>query len=89
MYAILCAVFIFYLDKSYSGYLPADVLEAGLKTGKYIQGHLNVNRQNAGDEAFVRRKRLEAFYALIFLDRNFIISERSDKKIVFVVLVTS
>ncbi|XP_071139750.1 DIS3-like exonuclease 1 [Mytilus edulis] len=46
--------------KGYSGYLPTDVLEAGLKTGRYIQGHMNVNKSNASEEAFVRRKREES-----------------------------
>ncbi|XP_021369057.1 DIS3-like exonuclease 1 isoform X3 [Mizuhopecten yessoensis] len=44
-------------DKDYVGYLPSDVIEAGLKTGHYTQGFLNVNKSNASQEAFVRRKR--------------------------------
>jgi DIS3-like exonuclease 1 len=48
---------IIYIDRGYSGYLPMEIIEAGLKTGKYIQGHMNVNRSNASEEAFVRRKR--------------------------------
>lgn len=44
-------------NRGYSGYLPVEIIEAGLKTGKYIQGHMNVNRSNASEEAFVRRKR--------------------------------
>ncbi|KAK6178827.1 hypothetical protein SNE40_011323 [Patella caerulea] len=42
-------------DRDYSGYLPLDVLEAGIKSGRYIQGILEVNRHNASTEAFVRR----------------------------------
>lgn len=52
---------LFYTEKGYSGYLPTDVLEAGLKTGRYIQGHMNVNKSNASEEAFVRRKRYSYF----------------------------
>ncbi|XP_060081062.1 DIS3-like exonuclease 1 [Ylistrum balloti] len=44
-------------EKDYVGYLPSDVIEAGLKTGHYIQGFLNVNKSNASQEAFVHRRR--------------------------------
>ena len=50
-------VICYIVDRGYSGYLPQEILEAGLKSGKYIQGHMNVNRSNASEEAFVRRKR--------------------------------
>ncbi|KAK3604725.1 hypothetical protein CHS0354_018965 [Potamilus streckersoni] len=43
--------------KEYSGYLPQDMLTAGLKSGKLIQGFLQVNRNNAFTEAFVRTSR--------------------------------
>ncbi|XP_052794965.1 DIS3-like exonuclease 1 [Mya arenaria] len=39
----------------YVGYLPADILAEGLKTGKYIQGFINVNKSNSLQEAFIRR----------------------------------
>ena len=38
----------------YQNHLPTEVLEAGIKTGQYIQGRLNVNKHNAQNEAFVR-----------------------------------
>lgn len=41
-------------EKEYSEHLPAEVLEAGIKSGRYIQGTLNVNRHRAQHEAFVR-----------------------------------
>ncbi|XP_048763599.2 DIS3-like exonuclease 1 [Ostrea edulis] len=43
--------------KDYKGYLPMDILEAGVKSGRFVQGHINVNRSNAGLEAFVKQKR--------------------------------
>ncbi|XP_069126738.1 DIS3-like exonuclease 1 [Argopecten irradians] len=44
-------------DKDYVGYQPSDVIEAGLKSGLYTQGFLNVNKSNASQEAFVHRRR--------------------------------
>ncbi|XP_071112514.1 DIS3-like exonuclease 1 [Haliotis cracherodii] len=42
-------------DRDYLGYLPSDVLEAGIKSGRYISGCINVNKHNAMTEAFVKR----------------------------------
>ncbi|ESO87500.1 hypothetical protein LOTGIDRAFT_127673 [Lottia gigantea] len=42
-------------SKDYSGYLPSDILETGIKSGRYIEGLLEVNRHNASTEAFVRQ----------------------------------
>ena len=39
------------------GYLPFDILTAGIKSGRYIQGFLQVNKSNASQEAFLRRSR--------------------------------
>ncbi len=39
--------------KDYQGYLAQAVLEAGLKSGRFVQGRLQVNRYNAQQEAFV------------------------------------
>lgn len=39
----------------YLGYLPTDVLEAGIKSGRLIKGFLNVNKHDAQREAFLRR----------------------------------
>ncbi|KAK3090437.1 hypothetical protein FSP39_011852 [Pinctada imbricata] len=44
-------------ERDYKGYLPSEVLDNGLKSGRFILGHLNVSRSNAAEEAFVRRKR--------------------------------
>ncbi|XP_022315246.2 DIS3-like exonuclease 1 [Crassostrea virginica] len=44
-------------EKDYKGYLPLDILEAGVKSGRFVQGHINVNKNNAGQEAFVKKKR--------------------------------
>ncbi|PFX22556.1 DIS3-like exonuclease 1 [Stylophora pistillata] len=41
--------------KEYEEYLPAEVLEAGIKAGRYLQGCLNVNKHCAQDEAFVQK----------------------------------
>lgn len=41
-------------EKVYSEHLPAEVLEAGIKSGRYIQGNLSVNKHRAQHEAFVR-----------------------------------
>ncbi|XP_076854118.1 DIS3-like exonuclease 1 [Brachyhypopomus gauderio] len=41
-------------EKEYPEHLPADVLEAGIKSGRFIQGTLNVNKHRAQHEAFVR-----------------------------------
>ncbi|XP_039074715.1 DIS3-like exonuclease 1 isoform X1 [Hyaena hyaena] len=40
--------------KEYAEHLPLEVLEAGIKSGRYIQGVLNVNKHRAQIEAFVR-----------------------------------
>ncbi|XP_037390155.1 DIS3-like exonuclease 1 isoform X1 [Pygocentrus nattereri] len=41
-------------EKEYTEHLPAEVLEAGIKSGRYIQGTLSVNKHRAQHEAFVR-----------------------------------
>ncbi|KAF4017031.1 hypothetical protein G4228_009220 [Cervus hanglu yarkandensis] len=40
--------------KEYPEHVPLEVLEAGIKSGRYIQGTLNVNKHRAQMEAFVR-----------------------------------
>ncbi|XP_068410159.1 DIS3-like exonuclease 1 isoform X3 [Eschrichtius robustus] len=40
--------------KEYPEHLPLEVLEAGIKSGRYIQGTLSVNKHRAQIEAFVR-----------------------------------
>ncbi|KFP22692.1 DIS3-like exonuclease 1, partial [Egretta garzetta] len=40
--------------KEYPEHLPVEILEAGIKSGRYIQGTLNVNKHRAQLEAFVR-----------------------------------
>ncbi|XP_055392730.1 DIS3-like exonuclease 1 isoform X2 [Bubalus kerabau] len=40
--------------KEYPEHVPLEVLEAGIKSGRYIQGTLNVNKHRAQIEAFVR-----------------------------------
>uniref|UniRef100_A0A250Y6Q7 DIS3-like exonuclease 1 n=1 Tax=Castor canadensis TaxID=51338 RepID=A0A250Y6Q7_CASCN len=40
--------------KEYPEHLPPEVLEAGIKSGCYVQGILNVNKHRAQVEAFVR-----------------------------------
>lgn len=40
--------------KEYPEHLPMEILEAGIKSGRYIQGTLNVNKHRAQLEAFVR-----------------------------------
>ncbi|XP_019581156.2 DIS3-like exonuclease 1 isoform X1 [Rhinolophus sinicus] len=40
--------------KEYPEHLPLEVLEAGIKSGRYIQGILKVNKHRAQIEAFVR-----------------------------------
>ncbi|XP_051561526.1 DIS3-like exonuclease 1 isoform X2 [Myxocyprinus asiaticus] len=42
------------VEKVYTEHLPAEVLEAGIKSGRYIQGNLSVNKHRAQHEAFVR-----------------------------------
>uniref|UniRef100_A0A673L1V2 DIS3-like exonuclease 1 n=1 Tax=Sinocyclocheilus rhinocerous TaxID=307959 RepID=A0A673L1V2_9TELE len=42
------------VEKVYTEHLPAEVLEAGIKSGRYIQGILSVNKHRAQNEAFVR-----------------------------------
>uniref|UniRef100_A0AAZ3SSQ8 DIS3-like exonuclease 1 n=1 Tax=Oncorhynchus tshawytscha TaxID=74940 RepID=A0AAZ3SSQ8_ONCTS len=41
-------------EREYTEHLPAEILEAGIKSGRYIQGTLNVNKHRAQHEAFVR-----------------------------------
>ncbi|KAL9987682.1 hypothetical protein ACROYT_G002028 [Oculina patagonica] len=41
--------------KEYLEYLPIEVLEAGIKAGRFLQGCLNVNKHCAQDEAFVQK----------------------------------
>ncbi|KAJ8370006.1 hypothetical protein SKAU_G00100340 [Synaphobranchus kaupii] len=41
-------------ERQYAEHLPPEVLEAGIKSGRYIQGTLNVNKHRAQLEAFVR-----------------------------------
>uniref|UniRef100_A0A4W3K1D2 DIS3-like exonuclease 1 n=1 Tax=Callorhinchus milii TaxID=7868 RepID=A0A4W3K1D2_CALMI len=40
--------------KEYPEHLPLEILEAGIKSGRYIQGVLNVNKHRSQLEAFVR-----------------------------------
>ncbi|XP_026528832.1 DIS3-like exonuclease 1 [Notechis scutatus] len=40
--------------KEYPEHLPVEILEAGIKSGLYIQGVLNVNKHRAQVEAFMR-----------------------------------
>ncbi|XP_072031507.1 LOW QUALITY PROTEIN: DIS3-like exonuclease 1 [Amphiura filiformis] len=42
-------------SKEYTEYLPMDVLSAGIKSGRYIDGAIRVNRHHAQEEAFVSR----------------------------------
>ncbi|CAN9506602.1 unnamed protein product [Ophioblennius macclurei] len=41
-------------QREYSEHLPAEVLEAGIKSGRFIQGSLNVSKHRAQNEAFVQ-----------------------------------
>nr|XP_020441270.1 DIS3-like exonuclease 1 [Monopterus albus] len=41
------------MEKEYAEHLPAEVLEAGIKSGRYIWGTLNVNKHRAQNEASV------------------------------------
>ncbi|GFX84222.1 DIS3-like exonuclease 1 [Trichonephila clavipes] len=41
------------LSSAYDNYLPVDVLEAGIKAGRYFRGYIRVNKHNASEEAFV------------------------------------
>ncbi|KAK6476934.1 DIS3-like exonuclease 1 [Huso huso] len=41
-------------EKEYAEHLPVEILQAGIKSGRYIQGTLNVNKYRAQVEAFVR-----------------------------------
>ncbi|XP_037308770.2 DIS3-like exonuclease 1 [Pungitius pungitius] len=40
-------------EKEFAEHLPAEVLEAGIKSGRYVQGTLNVSRHRAHSEASV------------------------------------
>lgn len=46
------------VTREYSEYLPLEVLEAGIKSGRFIQGCLNVNKHCAQDEAFVQKSEM-------------------------------
>uniref|UniRef100_A0A8C9VND5 DIS3-like exonuclease 1 n=1 Tax=Scleropages formosus TaxID=113540 RepID=A0A8C9VND5_SCLFO len=41
-------------EREYAEHLPAEVLEAGIKSGRYIKGTLKVNKHRAQQEAFVQ-----------------------------------
>ena len=43
-------------SEDYVDYLKQEVLEAGVKSGRYIQGRLNVNKHHSMQEAFVTRQ---------------------------------
>ncbi|XP_054710884.1 DIS3-like exonuclease 1 [Uloborus diversus] len=63
------------LSKSYDNYLPLDVLQAGIKSGRFFKGHLQVNKHNASQEAFVRSSKVfakdsEDIYVCGMRDRN-------------------
>ncbi|XP_028257661.1 DIS3-like exonuclease 1 [Parambassis ranga] len=45
-------------EREYSEHLPAEVLEAGIKSGRYSQGTLNVSKHRAQNEAFVQTEDL-------------------------------
>ncbi|KAM9825589.1 DIS3-like exonuclease 1 isoform X1 [Syngnathus typhle] len=45
-------------EKEFTEHLPAEVLEAGIKSGRYIQGTLSVNKHRAQTEASVRTEGL-------------------------------
>uniref|UniRef100_A0A3Q2CZW2 DIS3-like exonuclease 1 n=1 Tax=Cyprinodon variegatus TaxID=28743 RepID=A0A3Q2CZW2_CYPVA len=40
-------------QREFSEHLPAEIVEAGIKSGRYLKGTLNVNRYRAQSEAFV------------------------------------
>ena len=48
---------IYHSESDFVGYLPFDVLTAGIKSGRFVQGFLQVNKSNASQEAFLRRSR--------------------------------
>ncbi|XP_067105156.1 DIS3-like exonuclease 1 isoform X1 [Osmerus mordax] len=41
-------------EREYVDHLPAEILEAGIKSGRFLQGTLSVNRHRAQHEAFLR-----------------------------------
>ncbi|XP_048886192.1 DIS3-like exonuclease 1 [Brienomyrus brachyistius] len=41
-------------QREYPEHLPAEILEAGIKAGRYIQGTLRVNKHRAQQEAFIQ-----------------------------------
>ena len=43
----------------YFEYYKQDVLDAGLRSGKFVQGRLNVNKHHASLEAFVSRSSVQ------------------------------
>lgn len=46
--------------KDYTEHLSSDVLQAGIKSGIYIEGSLRVNKYHAQEEAFVQRRGLDS-----------------------------
>ncbi|XP_034038766.1 LOW QUALITY PROTEIN: DIS3-like exonuclease 1 [Thalassophryne amazonica] len=40
-------------EREYGAHLPAEVLKTGIKSGRYVQGTLNVNKHRPQQEAFV------------------------------------
>ena len=46
----------FFAETDFFGYLPQEMLEAGLKSGQLIQGSLQVSKYNAATEAFVKKR---------------------------------
>uniref|UniRef100_A0A3Q1ECR6 DIS3-like exonuclease 1 n=1 Tax=Acanthochromis polyacanthus TaxID=80966 RepID=A0A3Q1ECR6_9TELE len=47
-------------QKEFSEHLPVEVLEAGIKSGRYIQGTLNVSKHRAQNEAFITTEGLSS-----------------------------
>ena len=45
--------FNFIDEEGYEEYISEFLLESGLKTGKYVKGHLNVDKYRARDEALI------------------------------------
>ncbi|XP_030581044.1 DIS3-like exonuclease 1 isoform X1 [Archocentrus centrarchus] len=45
-------------EKEYAEHLPAEVLEAGIKSGRYIQGTLDVSKHRPQNDAFIRTKNI-------------------------------
>ncbi|PIK57161.1 putative DIS3-like exonuclease 1 [Apostichopus japonicus] len=47
-------------SKDYTDHLSSDILQAGIKSGIYIEGSLRVNKYHAREEAFVQRKGVDS-----------------------------